>query len=122
MFGNSVPKYLQDKNFMGKNVVARLFYADLYARLQLNGPEILSLGTYPAIYLIIQNGVNAGALINSKTSKLDAEFLGGFGLGTQITMIGYLRAFFEYYYVYTPIFGESAGGFFSYGCYFTMLF
>ena len=122
LFGNSVPKYLQDKNFMGKNVVARLFYADLYARLQLNGPEILSLGTYPAIYLIIQNGVNAGALINSKTSKLDAEFLGGFGLGTQITMIGYLRAFFEYYYVYTPIFGESAGGFFSYGCYFTMLF
>lgn len=122
IFGKSIPRYLQDNSFMGKSIVPRLFYGDVYAKLQFNGPELLSLGTYPALYLFLQNGLNAGSLINSSKASRDAEFFGGFGFGVQLTLIGYLRAFLEYSCVYTPIFGEDAGSSFGYGCYFTMIF
>ena len=122
IFGKSIPRYLQDKSFMGKSIVPRLFYGDIYAKLQFNGPELLSLGTYPALYLFLQNGLNSGSLINSSKESPDTEFFGGFGFGVQLTLIGYLRAFLEYSYIYTPIFGEDAGGSLGYGCYFTMLF
>lgn len=122
LFGKSIPRYMQDKSFMGKSIVPRLFYSDIYAKLQFNGPEFLSLGTYPAAYVFIQNGVNAGPLINNKNSSVGAEFFGGFGVGVQMTLIGYLRAFVEYSYIYTPIYGEETGGDFNIGCYFTMAF
>lgn len=122
LFGNSIPRYLQDKSFMGKTIVPRLFYGDIYGKIQFNGPELLGLGTYPSLYIFIQNGINAGSLINNKVSCLDTEFFGGFGAGLQMTFIGYLRAFLEYNYIYTDMYGEDIGGSWGVGCYLTVLF
>lgn len=121
LFGSAIPRYMQDKSFIGKSIVPRLFYWDLYGKLQFNGPEFLTLGTYPAVYVFMQQGLNAGKVINSNSS-VSAEFYGGVGVGAQLTLIGYLRAFVEYAYIYTPIMGEEVGHKFNMGCYFTMIF
>ena len=120
LFGSSIPRYMQDKSFMGISIVPRLFYADISGRFQINGPEFLTLGTYPSVYVTVQNGLNAGPIINNKESALNTDLYGGFSIGTQMTLIGYLKAFMEYSYIYAP--SANRGHVFNAGCYLSVLF
>ena len=119
--GKAVPRYLMNTSLMGRRIPPRTFMMSLNSTLWLVGPEVLSKGTYPGAYCYFENAISGGELMNTESEK-GFDFLGGIGIGVDMHIMGVLRIFFEYKFIYTKIPGEKTGSDFSLGGYLTVLF
>lgn len=119
--GTAIPRYLMTTSFMGKRIPPRSYTAAFNSTLWLAGPEVLSKGTYPGAYCYFENAISGGELLNSHDQN-GFNFLGGFGIGIDMHIMGVARIFFEYKYIYTKMPGEKTGSDFSFGGYLTVLF
>ncbi len=119
--GTAVPRYLMKTSFMGRRIPPRTYMMSFSSTLWFAGPEVLSKGTYPGTYVYFENAISGGELLNSRNQS-GFNFLGGFGIGADMHIMGLLRVFFEYKYIYTKIPGEKTGSDFSLGGYLTVLF
>ncbi len=119
--GKAVPRYLMNTSLMGRRIPPRTYMMSLNSTLWLVGPEVLSKGTYPGAYCYFENAISGGELMNTESEK-GFDFLGGIGIGVDMHIMGVLRIFFEYKFIYTKIPGEKTGSDFSLGGYLTVLF
>lgn len=113
--GESIPRYLGDRLFMGSYVVPREYYVSYHSELVFCGPEFITKATYPKVYISLDNAISVGPMVNCPSIDKNLNFYGGFSVGAEISIFGYFKANFNYIYIYTDNPGSPSGGGFNMG-------
>ena len=122
LFGSDVPRYAYSIRFRGDEIPPRPFITDVYFGVILNGPEFITVGTYPQLYVFIENALSAGRVLNSIDRTESVKFYGSIGARLQINIMGLFRAHVGVYYDYAPMEGYKGGFDFDVGAYFSAFF
>lgn len=117
LFGESIPRFMLDRSFMGKFVIPRNFHFRYKSYLEFKGPEFFIEGTYPRIYIYAENAINTGKTLNTVNSTGGVEFYGGIGCGANLYVMKYFDFFAELKYVYAGRVPSDKGLSFSMGAY-----
>ncbi len=122
LFGSDVPRYAYSVRFRGDEIPPRSFITDAYFGVILNGPEFITVGTYPQLYVFLENAVSAGRVLNSLDRSESVKFYGSVGARLQLNVMGVFRAYVSIFYDYMPMEGYSGGFDYELGAYFSAFF
>lgn len=121
LFGEAVPRFAYVQKFRGKEIPPRTFITDVSARLTLNGPEVLTYGTYPELNLMVENALSSGDLVNSSDTR-EMKLYGSVGLRATVHVMNMFEAYISLYYDYLEMEGYDNGFSYSVGVRFTYSF
>ena len=122
LFGSDVPRYAYSVRFRGNEIPPRSFITDVNFSVIFNGPEFFTVGTYPQLYLFVENAISAGRVLNSIDHTESVKIYGSVGARLQINVMGLFRAYIGVYYDYLPMEGYSGGFDIDLGAYFSAFF
>ena len=122
LFGSDVPRYAYSVRFRGNEIPPRSFITDVNVSLVLNGPEFLTVGTYPQLFVFIENAISAGRVLNNIDRTESVKMYGSIGARVQLNILGIFKAYVGIYYDYLPMEGYSGGLDFDFGAYFSAFF
>ena len=122
LFGSDVPRYAYSVRFRGNEIPPRSFITDVNVSLILNGPEFFTVGTYPQLYIFVENAISAGRVLNSIDATESVKMYGSVGARLQLNILGVFRAYIGVYYDYLPMEGYSGGFDMDLGAYFSAFF
>ena len=122
LFGSDVPRYAYSVRFRGNEIPPRSFITDVNVSLILNGPEFFTVGTYPQLYVFVENAVSAGRVLNSLDATESVKMYGAIGTRLQLNILGVFRAYIGFYYDYLPMEGYDGGFDLDFGAYFSAFF
>ena len=122
LFGSAIPRYAYEVNFHDNEIPPRSFIADAYFSVSLNGPEIMTVGTYPQLVVFVENALSAGNVLNSDDSTEGIKFYGSIGARLQLDIMGVFRVYVSVYYDYLEMEGYEGGFDYDFGAYFSAFF
>ena len=122
LFGDAIPQHAMTIGFRDKTIPPRPFIADMKARFTVTGPEFITIGTYPALTVYLENSLAAGKLLNSIDETSGVRFYGTIGVQAELYIMGMFRAYAAVYYDYlAPEWAEN-GFDYEIGAYFMATF